>query len=178
MIKQIEKIARRAMAVPEKSKEFLTDPELLSVTQTAQNRWQQTKAACRRFESHRDYTLIQYLFHTGSRIGEACSLTWNAIDRINGVIQTITLKRRKQTMRAIPISPVLASILMDFRYEGEKHSREQNGNHACKTGQPFQLSTDRAAEMRYAANGPGSNSRTFECDDHNDLLPFDCIRRS
>ncbi len=57
----------------------------------------------------------------------------------------MTLKRSKQTERAIPVSPVLSSILMDFRYEGEKHCREQSGNHACKAERPFQLSTDRAA---------------------------------
>lgn len=145
MVKQIEKVAHRALSVPDKPKEFLTDPELLSVIQTAQTRWQGKKAACRRFEAHRDYTLVQYLFHTGSRIGEACKLTWNAIDRINGLIHTPTLKRRKQTVRAIPISPVLASILMDFRYEADKHCREHLRSHSCRIERPFQLSTDRAA---------------------------------
>ncbi len=145
MTKQIEKIAHRAISVSEKPKDFLTDAELLSVIKAAQNRWQGTKSGCRRFETHRDYALIQYLFHTGSRIGEACNITWNDIDRINGVIHTPTLKRRKKTTRAVPISPLLSSILMDFRYEAEKHCREQTGNHICKTQRPFQLSTDRAA---------------------------------
>jgi integrase/recombinase XerD len=141
----VEKVACRSLIVPKKAKDFLSDQEILSVIEISQYKWQTARADCRRFEAHRDYTLIQFLFHTGCRIGESCAMNWDAIDRINGVVQVITSKRRVPTVRTIPVSPTLTSILMDFRYEAEKHFREHRGNHVCRIGRPFQLSTDRAA---------------------------------
>lgn len=145
MSRQLQSCAPRALSVRIEPIEFFTDEELLSLIQTSERRWQQEKADCRRFETHRDYSLIQYLFNTGVRIGEACALEWSKIDRLNGVVHSITLKRRTPFLRAIPITPTLTSLLMDFRYEAEKHCRENTGRHACKIVRPFELSTDRAA---------------------------------
>lgn len=145
MSRQIQSYPPRTLSVKVDPIEFLTDEELLSIIQTAERRWQLSKADCRRFETHRDYSLVQYLFHTGVRIGEGCALEWSKIDRINGLVHSITLKRRTPVLRTIPITLTLASILMDYRYEAEKHCRENTGRHACKVNRPFGLTPDRAA---------------------------------
>jgi uncharacterized protein YqcC (DUF446 family) len=86
---------RHAITIPKKTKDFLNESELLSVIQTTQNHWQQTKPACRRFELPSRLCLDAIsVSHWISRIGEACSITWISIDSVNDIILQLHLQQR------------------------------------------------------------------------------------
>ncbi len=68
------------------------------------------------YEGQRDRTILQFLYLTGVRVSELCSLTIASVDMPTEQV-TVLGKRNKQ--RIIPITPALKSILISYLHDRE-----------------------------------------------------------
>jgi len=87
------------------------------------------------------------LFHTGLRIGEATGLLWTDVDFVNHTIRVRSEKKRKMSVRVVPVPAELTSALLLYRHEGEAHVSGKHGGRVarqCRIRRPFELTPRKA----------------------------------
>jgi len=103
--------------------EFFSDDEINEMQLWIKNKIQENK---KRANYHKRYfMLFNTLLWTGARIGEALAIRNVDIHLDINVIDMITLKRRRRTMRSIPLHTNLKDAIMSYFIEFHTDMRSQ-----------------------------------------------------
>ena len=100
---------------PEMKIEFFTDDEIERMKIFIQDKF---KNENKRFKIHRRYfALLITLLRTGGRIDEVLQLKPKDFDFQNNIVRLITLKKRKELYRTLPIHVELKTTIMEYLLE-------------------------------------------------------------
>lgn len=110
--------------IPDTNFEFFSDEEIERMKTYIQS---QFKNQNKRSQVHRRYFLLLVtLLRTGGRIDEVLVLKPRDIDLTNGTVKMITLKKRKESFRTIPLHQELKDSVMTYLLENHIDPRSED----------------------------------------------------
>ena len=110
--------------VPDTNIEFFSDGEIENMKTYIQS---QFKNHNKRSSIHRRYFLLLVtLLRTGGRIDEVLQVKPRDFDLTNGIVKMITLKKRKESYRTIPLHQELKDSIMEYLLENRTDPRSED----------------------------------------------------